>query len=83
MTTTMKVMEKRCDQCLFSSNRIVSESRMKELLDQCNRTGGAFECHKATIKGQRAICRAFYDENASLAVRLAKMLECVEFVKVG
>lgn len=80
--TTMRVMEKRCDQCLFSNNRIVPESRMKELLDQCNRTGRAFECHKATLAKKRAVCRAFFDENASLSVRLAKMLECVEFVKV-
>lgn len=77
---TMQVMEKQCDECLFSNNRIVSESRKKELLEKCNRTGRAFDCHKATLLKQQIVCRAFFDGNHSLAVRLAKLLGCAEFV---
>jgi len=69
----MQVMPRVCDQCLLSSNKIVSDARRDELLESCNQSGEAFECHKATLLGQRRVCRGFFNGNMSLAVRLAKM----------
>jgi len=81
MTTPgiMMVRAKQCDQCLFSSAKIVSDARRDEILDYCNVTGEAFECHKATIAGEKITCRGFFDGNHSLVVRLAKMFGWYRF----
>lgn len=76
----LTVAAKRCDQCLFSSAKVVNEARKAEILEKCNRDGGAFECHKFTIAGERVVCRAFYDGNHSLVVRLGRILNRVRFV---
>lgn len=76
----MKVMDKVCNQCLFSKARVVDEARKEEILEKCTRTHRAFQCHKASIMGQNVICRAFFDGNHSLVVRLAKRFNWFEFV---
>jgi len=45
------VAHKRCNECLFSKSKIVTDARRIELLDACKRTGKYFLCHKATIAG--------------------------------
>jgi len=70
---TMLIMPKVCDECLLSTRKIVSDSRRDELLDSCKESGRAFQCHKATIAGETRVCRAFFDQNHSLVVRLAKL----------
>ncbi len=77
---SMQVMAKVCNQCLFSTARVVDADRKDEILETCNETGVAFECHKASILGQKAICRAFFNGNHSLVVRLAKHFGWFEFV---
>lgn len=72
--TILTVAQKRCDQCLFSSAKIVDDARRDEVLESCRRTGRAFECHKATITGQHVVCRGFYDADVSLVIRLGKLL---------
>lgn len=78
----MAVMAKTCDQCLLSTAKVVGDVRRDEILEMCNRTHQAFECHKSTIAGGHAVCRAFYDQSLSLSVRLAKMLDRAIFVDV-
>lgn len=78
----MQVMDKRCAECLFSAAKVVSDARRDEILEYCNRTHVAFECHKATIADRRVTCRGFYDARASLAVRLARMFGWVQFVSL-
>ena len=80
MSETLLVAERRCDRCLLGRNPLVSPERVEELLEDCNRSGRAFECHRFTMVGQRGTCRAFFDGNMSLVVRLARMLDVVEFV---
>jgi hypothetical protein len=74
MADLMIVRDKVCEQCLFSTAKIVSDARRDEILAQCNRTHESFECHKATIVGEHIVCRAFFDWNCSLSVRLARLL---------
>ena len=71
----MVVMRKRCSECLFSSAKLVNDAKVQIILDACNRTGEAFECHEATLGRFQGGCRAFYDGNMSLVVRLAKLLK--------
>ncbi len=77
--SVMIVMNKRCKECLLSNAKIVSDKRRDAILEHCNQTGEAFQCHEASIAGVPGICRSFFDDSMSLVVRLAKMLERYEF----
>lgn len=77
----LKVCESQCDQCLFSKDRIVSASRMKEILKTCQKEDTHFLCHKGTIKGEDIVCRGFYDRFDSKGIRFAKWLgNIIKFV---
>ena len=78
-STMMPVMDKACSECLFSPHKIVNDKRKEKVLKVCERSGRAFECHKATIAGEYRVCRLFFDGNYSLAVCLAKSLERYKF----
>ena len=78
----LRVMAKRCDECLLTRNRVVSDERVADILAQCAESGRAFECHKATIVGEHLVCRGFYDETPSLVCNLGKELGLVEFVEL-
>ncbi|KIL42101.1 hypothetical protein SD70_02655 [Gordoniibacillus kamchatkensis] len=56
-----QVAEKRCNECLFSANKIVSDERKAEVLADCALNDAHFICHKATLKGKDVCCRGFYD----------------------
>lgn len=81
--STLLVMAKRCDQCLFSSARIVSQARVDDVLDECARMDTHFVCHKSTKKNEHGVmCRGDWDRdsNRTLVMRLAKHLDVVRFV---
>lgn len=56
-----QVMSRRCDECLYGSNKIVSKERMKEILAEIERNDCHFICHKATIVGRDVCCRGDWD----------------------
>lgn len=70
------VMEKQCDQCLFSRNRIVSAARKKEILRQCVKQDSHFICHKTN----GVCCRGFYDRISTNLIRIAAEHGVIEFV---
>lgn len=74
------VAEKRCDQCLYSSAKIVGDERRADVLESCRRTGSYFLCHKATIHGRAVVCRGFFDAEPNQACQVAERLGLVEFV---
>ena len=49
----MRVCEKKCDECLFSANRIVSKATAKEIMNEVRRTDSHFHCHKAQLRGDK------------------------------
>lgn len=57
----LKICDKKCDQCLFSKNKIVSEKRKKEILKGCVDKDQFFECHKGTIKGTVQVCAGYFE----------------------
>jgi len=73
-----KVCKKRCDQCLFSENRIVSPERAAEVLQECEKKDSHFICHKY----RDVCCKGFYDADpgATNLMRIAGRLGAVEFV---
>lgn len=80
------VLEKRCDQCLFSKNKVVSDARRTDILDTCKRENSHFICHKSTLAGGSACCRGHYDEmletGAPAIAQIAQRLGLVNFVPV-
>ena len=76
------VQQKRCDECLFSEGKIVSDERREEVLRECQRLNTHFICHKASINGQDVCCRGFFDEGRDARSRLASKLGLVEFITV-
>jgi putative N-acetylmannosamine-6-phosphate epimerase len=72
------VQRRRCNQCLFSDDKIVSDDRKAQILSDCKTDNTHFECHKATIKGVGATCRGFYDleiNNTDEAKAVSKIFE--------
>ena len=74
----LKVTEKRCDQCLFSADKIVSDKRRKEVLGDCRKRDSHFICHKATD----ICCHGFYETQTSNLIRIAQRLGAVQFVPI-
>lgn len=50
------VMDRKCDQCLYSPDKIVSDARRKEILRELNRQDTHFICHKASALGEQVAC---------------------------
>lgn len=78
--TGFQVCEAECDQCLFGPNRIVSPTRMREVLKTAQRKDSHFVCHKASIAGRDVACRGWHDRFSSNLSRIAERLGMVEFV---
>lgn len=81
----LRVMEKRCDECLYSMRKIVSDERRDEVLVHCERTETHFVCHKGSLAGVDVMCRGHWDltKNATLRNRLAQHLGVVRFVRMA
>lgn len=77
----LDVMKDKCDECLFSDNRIVRPGRMADIINECRKADVHFICHKATLKNTEAVCRGFYDTQTSQGIRIAERLSLVRFVE--
>jgi hypothetical protein len=68
-------MARRCNQCLMSANKIVSDERRRQLLASMRETDNHFQCHKGTIAGRVIACRGHYDATGGGVIgRLARAL---------
>jgi hypothetical protein len=76
-----KVCESKCAQCLFTPERIVSKTRMQDILQDCAKRDTHFICHKSK-DGESVCCRGFYDTKTSNLMRIAQRLGAVQFVSV-
>jgi len=75
------VCAKRCDQCLYSSARIVPQERAEGLIAEARERGSHFICHKHTIRaGANVACRGFFDAEHTLEIMLARSLGIIVFV---
>jgi hypothetical protein len=78
----MKVMEERCDQCLYGPNKIVSNARRSQIIRDITRKDCHFICHKASIAGQDVACRGDFDQRGCGQLgRIMGRLGAIEFVK--
>ncbi len=78
----LNVMERQCDECLFSAAALVTPERRQEILSQCRRDGTAFLCHKATLSGNlQVVCRGFAEREQTLVIVLGRALSLVREVR--
>lgn len=78
----LRVLDRRCDECLYSKRKVVCDARRDEVLALCARTERGFGCHKANAKGHDVMCRGHWDETKdhTMLNRLAQQLNVVRFV---
>ena len=72
----LKVMKKRCNQCLFSNNKIVSDERREDILETCRERDCHFVCHKT----EDTCCRGSYDHRSTNLIRIMSRLNGIQFV---
>lgn len=84
MSEGFMVLDRPCDECLFSPNRIVSGERAAEVIRSCQESGTHFSCHKATIVDADVCCRGFYDRfpNHTPGMRISSMFGLDRFVSL-
>jgi hypothetical protein len=76
-----KVMKERCAECLYGPDKIVSNARRKQLLNELECKDSHFICHKATMVGKDVCCRGDWEQRGGGKVgRFADWLQMVEFV---
>lgn len=71
----LKVCSQQCNQCLFSSDRIVPKKRMNEILKQCKQTDSHFVCHKT----EDSVCAGFYESRSTNLIRMMQRLNGIKF----
>lgn len=81
---SFKVMQRPCDQCLLSKNKIVPNASRYAILRKARAKDSFFVCHKATIAGLEVVCRGYFDAYGGGQLgRIAERLGCLEFVEVS
>jgi hypothetical protein len=81
-----KVAAERCENCLFSADRIVDGKRVKQIIEDTRRSDSFFICHKFGTGGDKGLegspvcCRGFFDTQNTLPIQLATRLDCVDFI---
>lgn len=72
------VQKKRCNECLYSSQKIVSDERREQIIEDCLEKDHFFVCHKGSLCSPKKtiVCRGFYDAHKKdvLPLRIAEML---------
>ena len=78
----IKVFSTPCKNCLFSKDKIVSNERRRDVLEQCEKQCTYFICHKASMNNERICCSEFYKRNNDKpgTLRIAKDIGYIEFV---
>ena len=85
-----KVCSSRCDECLFSPNKIVDNERKQEIIETCITNNSFFVCHKFGIEGdegtigEEVCCRGFYESYGHHInlIRIMQRLRAIEEVDV-
>ena len=78
---TFKIMNERCNECLYGPDKIVSNARRSQIIREITRKDCHFICHKATAVGQDIACHGDWEQRGCGQMgRIAGRLGMVEFV---
>lgn len=83
----LAVAHRRCAECLFGLNKIVSDARRDQVLAECEAEDRYFVCHKASQRGDEVVCAGFVEsfrrgERSAQGLRLAVALDVMVPVDV-
>lgn len=79
--SSFKVMDRRCDQCLYGKDKVVSDKARKQILREITRKDCGFICHKSSTGKEKVYCRGDFDARACGKLgRIMKWLGGMEFV---
>ena len=74
----MKICAKKCNECLYSKNRIVSAERAADIMMEVARKDSYFVCHKSSIRGEEEwVCAG---SHPGQLVRIMGRLGALEYV---
>ena len=83
-STVLRIMARRCNECLYSRNKIVSDRERDHVLKVCELTETHFICHKASNAGHDVMCRGHWERTKystlrnRLAIGLGVVVEVTE-----
>ena len=77
------VQKTMCPTCIFRPGNLMclAPGRVEEMVSQASRSESTIVCH-ATLGGEEACCRGFFDRHKTATLQIAERLGFVEFVEV-
>jgi hypothetical protein len=72
------------NECLMGKNKVVSDARKEQLLEDIMYQQSYFVCHKASIaENDDVCCKGFYDKlgHTSQMIRISERLDMISFIK--
>ena len=77
----MRVCARKCSECLYSKNRIVSADRAAEIMRKTARMDSHFICHKSQIRGdeKEAVCHGSLERPGNL-LRIMGRLGGIQYI---
>lgn len=84
----IEVQKSKCNQCLFTKNKIVSNARKKDIIETCINNRTHFICHKDQLSGDgrdELVCRGYYDKlgHHSQMIRICERINMIKFVTIS
>jgi hypothetical protein len=82
------VLSEMCSTCIFRPGNLMrlSSGRLRGLVDANVKADSAITCHSTSSAAARfygpaepAVCRGFFDRHATLPLRLAEAMDCIEY----
>ena len=77
-----KIMARRCNQCLYGKNKIVSDASRRDIIRKCDMKDVSFLCHKGTLAGQDIDCQGYHQatNGGGKVARFAAWLGVVQWI---
>ena len=69
------VVEKCCGECLFSNNRLVSETEAARMVERIQQDGSYFECHKVSVHRGDVLHDEKWGDDHAAAVEAARKVQ--------
>jgi hypothetical protein len=75
------VCAEKCATCIFRPGNLMAlqSGRVRGMVDAAKRDGSTIVCH-ATLDGDNAACRGFFDRHKTPPLQVAERLDLIEWV---
>ena len=75
------VLSEKCATCIFRPGNLMHlrPGRVKEMVEETKRNKSCIICHETLGTKHGAVCRGFYDKHATLTLKIAESMGCIEW----